>query len=142
MIEILAGLLIFAGAALMAVAAVGLLRLPDFYLRMAATTKATTLGVTLMTLGAALVFNDVSVTARVLAIVLFLFLTAPIGAHVIGRAAYLNGVRLWEKTVVDQWARQPKPAEASTTAMTTVKPRQRSTGRRRPSTTKKPRRRR
>jgi multicomponent Na+:H+ antiporter subunit G len=109
MIEILAGILIFLGAALMAVAALGLLRLPDFYLRMAATTKATTLGVALMTVGVAVVFADTAVTARVLAIILFLFLTSPIGAHVIGRAAYLHGVPLWKETVVDQWNGQPTP---------------------------------
>lgn len=107
-----AGILIFAGAALMAVAALGLLRLPDFYLRMAATTKATTLGVALMTLGAAIVFADAAVTARVVAIILFLFLTSPIGAHVIGRAAYLHGVKLWDRTVVDQWNRQPAPHDS------------------------------
>jgi multicomponent Na+:H+ antiporter subunit G len=78
---------------------------------MAATTKATTLGVTLMTLGAAIMFADAAVTARVIAIILFLFLTSPIGAHVIGRAAYRHGVRLWERTVVDQWNGQPKTTD-------------------------------
>lgn len=112
MMETVAGLFIFFGAALMAVAALGLLRLPDFYLRMAATTKATTLGVALMMTGAAIVFADAGVTARVIAIILFLFLTSPIGAHVIGRAAYLHGVRLWDRTVADQWNRQPKTTDA------------------------------
>jgi multicomponent Na+:H+ antiporter subunit G len=111
MMETIAGIFIFAGAALMAVAALGLLRLPDFYLRMAATTKATTLGVTFMTLGAAIMFADAAVTARVIAIILFLFLTSPIGAHVIGRSAYRHGVRLWERTVVDQWNRQPQATD-------------------------------
>lgn len=82
-------------------AAVGLVRMPDFYLRVSVTTKAVTLGVGLVLVSAAIYFNDISVTSRVTAIILFLFLTAPVAAHVITRAAYFTGTKLWKKSIID-----------------------------------------
>ncbi len=103
MIDILAALLITGGTFLMLVAAVGLIRFPDLYTRMHAVTKAGTLGVGLMLLSAAVAFGDVSVTTRALVALLFVFLTAPVSAHMIGRAGYLGDVALWEETAFDDW---------------------------------------
>jgi multicomponent Na+:H+ antiporter subunit G len=89
------------GSIFILLAAVGLIRMPDFYLRVSVTTKAVTLGVGLVLISAAVYFNDISVTSRVTAIILFLFLTAPVAAHVITRAAYFTGTRLWKKSVID-----------------------------------------
>jgi len=72
--------------------------MPDLYTRMSSTTKASTLGVVLVLLGTALIWQDIGITARVVIIISFLFLTAPVAAHVIGRAAYFDKVPLWEKT--------------------------------------------
>jgi multicomponent Na+:H+ antiporter subunit G len=112
---VLVVLLMFSGALLMCIAAIGLVRLPDFYLRTAATTKAITLGVTLMLAGAALFFGEDTVTARVIAAILFLLLTSPVGAHMLGRAAYKRGVPLWRGTVADQWEGRvgPHPVNAA-----------------------------
>jgi multicomponent Na+:H+ antiporter subunit G len=102
--EILAALLMTGGTFLMLVAAVGLLRFPDLYTRMHAVTKAGTLGIGLMLISAAVAFGgDVSVTARALVALLFVFLTAPVSAHMIGRAGYLGNVSLWEQTAFDDW---------------------------------------
>lgn len=90
------------GAAFMLLAAVGVLRLPDTFTRMQAATKAVTLGVSLMMLAVATHFADASISVRTLATVLFLFATAPVGAHVIGRVAYHVGAELWQGTVVDE----------------------------------------
>ena len=46
-------------------------------------------------------FPDIGVTVRVLAITLFVFLTAPVSAHMIGRAGYQVGVKFWKGTVQD-----------------------------------------
>jgi monovalent cation/proton antiporter, MnhG/PhaG subunit len=103
MTDILAALLMTGGTFLMLVAAVGLLRFPDLYTRMHAVTKAGTLGIGLMLISAAVAFGNLSVTARALAALLFVFLTAPVSAHMIGRAGYLGNVALWEQTAFDDW---------------------------------------
>jgi multicomponent Na+:H+ antiporter subunit G len=53
-------------------------------------------------LGVALHFGDFAIGVRALAIVVFMFSTAPVAAHMIGRAAYLSGVPLWEGTLSDE----------------------------------------
>jgi len=94
--------LVFLGALWMLVAAIGVARMPDLFQRMHASTKSTTLGLALLMLGASLHFGAVHITARALAVVVFYFITAPVAAHVLGRAAYLSGVTLWEGTLEDQ----------------------------------------
>jgi multicomponent Na+:H+ antiporter subunit G len=103
MSTILAGLLMVGGTAFMLIAAIGLLRLPDLYTRMHAVTKAGTLGIGLTLISAAVAFGDVSVTTRSLVALLFVLLTAPVSAHMIGRAGYLGGVAMWEGTAFDDW---------------------------------------
>ncbi|MBJ6137133.1 monovalent cation/H(+) antiporter subunit G [Marinobacter litoralis] len=102
MSELLVSVLLLAGAAFMVVAAIGVLRLPDLPTRMHATTKASALGTMMTMAGVAFHFEDSTVTARVVAIVIFIFLTAPIAAHVIGRAGYLTGTKLWAGTIKDE----------------------------------------
>lgn len=86
MIEVIAGLALLGGGAFCLIAAIGILRLPDALLRMHASTKAGTLGSTLVLVAAMLVFWQGIVTTKGVASVLFLLLTAPIAAHMIGRA--------------------------------------------------------
>ena len=102
MTELAGSVLLLAGAALMLVAAVGALRFPDLMLRMHAVTKAGATGVGLIGVAAALSFEDVSAATRALIMVLFVMVTLPVGAHVIGRAAYFAGVPLWQGTVADE----------------------------------------
>jgi len=83
------------------IASIGLVRFPDLYLRMAAGTKAGTLGAGLNLLAVAAYYNNIEVTTKVIAAILFFIITAPVGAHMIGRAAYLTGVKLWSKSVRD-----------------------------------------
>ena len=90
------------GAVLMLLAAVGVVKMPDVYSRMQTATKASTLGAGCMMLAVAVDFADLAITTRVLLIVAFVFLTAPISAHMIGRAAYYVGVPLWEGTTLDE----------------------------------------
>lgn len=93
--------LISIGTLFILLAAVGILRMPDLFLRISVTTKAATLGVGLILTGMALHFGETSITTRAVAIILFLLLTAPIGAHLIGRASYFVGVPLWKKSLMD-----------------------------------------
>lgn len=82
-------------------AAIGLLRLPDLPTRMHATTKSGVLAVILVMIAVAIFFASADITVRVIAIIIFTCVTAPIAAHAIGRAGYLSGVRLWSETSRD-----------------------------------------
>ncbi len=90
--------LMIVGIFFMAVGAVGLVRLPDLYMRMSATTKSATLGVGFMLVAAAVYFSELGTAIRVIATIAFLLLTAPVAAHMIGRAAYIRNVELWPNT--------------------------------------------
>lgn len=100
--QLISILLILAGVFFVLLAGIGLVRMPDMFLRMSAATKASTLGLGLILLGTAVYFNELTVTSRALAIILFMFLTAPVSAHMIGRAGYSDGVPLWERTQLDE----------------------------------------
>jgi multicomponent Na+:H+ antiporter subunit G len=102
MIEIISGVLLLIGAFFMLVAAIGILRMPDLLTRMHASSKAGTLGAGLILVAVAVDYGDLGVTARALVAIVFLVLTAPVGAHVIARAAYFVGVPLWQGTVVNE----------------------------------------
>lgn len=102
--EIAAGVLALAGAFFSFAAALGVLRLPDVFIRMHASTKAGTLGCGLLLLSVAVYYAELGVTSRALATIAFLLFTAPVAAHTIARAAYRTGVPLWERSVVDELA--------------------------------------
>ncbi|BAU58453.1 Na(+) H(+) antiporter subunit G [Halorhodospira halochloris] len=100
--EAFTALLLLLGGGLMLIAAIGALRLPDLLTRMHATTKAGALGASLTIAAVAVHFADVEITARALVIIVFIVLTAPVAAHVIGRAGYFVGVPLCDGTVKDE----------------------------------------
>ena len=89
----------------MLVASVGLIRLPDVYCRMHAATKATTFGMGGILLGASLIFQSTTVTTQALLAIFFLFLTAPVAAHLISRAAYKRGPDLCAETAHDEYGK-------------------------------------
>lgn len=101
-IEWLTWTFMFIGAAFLLLAAVGIFRFPDLYSRMQAATKGATLGIAAMLLGVAIYFDELGVTTRALLVIVFFFLTAPVAAHMLGRAAYILGVPLWEGTIGDE----------------------------------------
>lgn len=104
MSDIVASIAVVSGVLLGVLSAVGILRMPDVYIRLQVASKASSLGVALLMLGVAAHFEELGVTVRALLVVVFLFLTAPVAAHVIGRAAYLTGVPLAPGTDPDELA--------------------------------------
>jgi multicomponent Na+:H+ antiporter subunit G len=102
MSEAITTFLLFVGASFLLLAAIGVIRMPDLYSRIQAATKAATLGVGCIILALAFHFGSLEITVRALLVIAFLFLTSPVAAHVIGRAAYFVGVPLWERTIVDE----------------------------------------
>ena len=87
MINILISVFLLLGGFFALIAGIGVLRLPDVLTRMHASTKAGILGSSLILIGGAIYLQEVEITVRVIAIILFLMLTSPIGAHMIGRAS-------------------------------------------------------
>lgn len=102
MSDILSNALMLIGALFLLLAAVGVVRMPDLFTRMQPATKAATLGIACTMLAVAVHFGEIDVTSRALAAIVFFLLTAPVTAHLVGRAAYFVGVPLWEGTVVDE----------------------------------------
>ncbi|WP_439121760.1 monovalent cation/H(+) antiporter subunit G [Marivita sp.] len=102
MIEIITGSLIILGGAFAVIGAIGLVRLPDVLLRMHASTKIGTLACGVIMVCCALFFGTSDIIIRAVAVVLFLLLTAPIGAHMIGRSVVSTGVPLWKNEGIQQ----------------------------------------
>lgn len=95
MSEILIISFILLGSVFTVFAGIGIVRFPDVYIRMHAATKVGTLGSGLIMIGVAIEFGDTAVVIRCALIAIFLLLTAPIGAHMIGRAAMRTGIVPW-----------------------------------------------
>lgn len=87
------GIIAVVGALFLLIAAIGVVRLRDPLQRMHAATKAGTLGAALIMLGAILA-GDAARPATGVLTVLFLLATLPVGAQLLGRAAYRSGTRL------------------------------------------------
>jgi multicomponent Na+:H+ antiporter subunit G len=104
MIDLLSSVLLLAGGGFSLLAAIGLVRMPDVLTRMQTATKGVTFGCGLLLLAVALHFEGLGTTTRALAGIVFLLITSPVAAHVIGRAAYLDveDSPLWEGSVLDQ----------------------------------------
>lgn len=104
MVEALAGALLVAGATFAVLAGVGLHRFPDVFARMHAATKPATFGLILILSGAAVRVGRPGEIAKLAVVIALQFVTAPVGAHMVGRAAYRAGTELSEATVVDELA--------------------------------------
>lgn len=100
--DTLIAILLGGGTFFALVAAVGVFRMPDIYMRLSAASKATTLGIIFILSAVALFFDNVAVTGKALAIIAFTLLTAPVAAHMLGRAAYFSGEPLWKSSVRDE----------------------------------------
>jgi multicomponent Na+:H+ antiporter subunit G len=102
-IKIISAIFIALGVFLALVSALGVIRLPDVYTRNHAASKSTTLGVMSILIGTVLYFYAVHgiFNPTVLLGIFFIFLTSPVGAHLIGLSAYETGVKLWERSVQD-----------------------------------------
>ena len=95
MIEFVVSALLVFGAAFALIGSVGLARFPDFFTRLHGPTKATTLGVGSLVLASAvwLSTHGDGITLREVLIAAFLFLTAPVSAHLLAKAALHRRVR-------------------------------------------------
>jgi monovalent cation/proton antiporter MnhG/PhaG subunit len=102
MMTLLSAFFLVAGAAICLLAAVGVLRLPDFLMRMHAATKAGVAGCGLLLIGVAFGEPSASMWVKVTLAIIFLLLTTPVAGHLLARAGYVAGVPLWTGTREDQ----------------------------------------
>ncbi|PRO65068.1 monovalent cation/H(+) antiporter subunit G [Alkalicoccus urumqiensis] len=102
-IEILISIFLLIGGLLSLVGGVGILRFPDVYGRLHAATKSATLGVIGILTGVFLFFLILEhiFIGKILLGIIFVFLTAPVGAFMISRTAYIQGTKMWERTKQD-----------------------------------------
>ncbi len=85
---------------------IGLVRFPDVYNRLQASTKCVTLGTIMLLVGVALVSGSGPISAKAIICAVFILITSPTAAHAIAKGAYASGVKLWENSVVDKYAEQ------------------------------------
>jgi len=96
--DIISAFFILTGALFMLISSIGMIRLPDFYIRNSASTKSVVLGVLLILLGVGIHYNDIMIFIEIFAILFFIFLISPMAAHVVARAAVITHVKFWKKT--------------------------------------------
>lgn len=107
--ELVASILMLAGAVLALIAALGLQRFDDVFARMHAATKPATMGLALILIGTALVVPGPGPVAKLLLVIILQFITAPVGAHLVGRAAFRAGTELDPETVFDDLSTRIRP---------------------------------
>ncbi len=85
---------------------IGLVRFPDVYNRLQASTKCVTLGTVLLLIGVALVSASGATAAKAIICAVFILITSPTAAHAIAKGSHAYGVKLWENSVVDKYAEE------------------------------------
>lgn len=91
--SLLSVVLLVAGATFSLIASLGLLRLPDLFSRMHASSKAGTAGSGLILIAAALHAGEWTIWLKCIAAILFFLLTAPLAAHLLAKAALNAGAK-------------------------------------------------
>lgn len=96
------GTMMIIGCTFLLLAAIGIIRMPDLFMRMSASAKAGTLGIGCMLIALMLHFRDGAVVTKSILVMFFFFLMSPVAAHMIARAGYIVRVPLWKHSVVDE----------------------------------------
>jgi len=102
--DLLACLCILAGLFFMLVGAIGIVRFPDGFNRLHASSKCSTLGLLGLLLGALLFAGTLGIAAKAMLTLLFAFVATPVGSHILAKAAHIDGLRQWPKTLSDELA--------------------------------------
>ena len=102
--EIAAIILFGIGVAFNFFGCLGLLRLPDIYNRLQASTKCVTFGTIFILIGVLVFFGFNAVGIKAILCLFFILITSPTAAHAIARGAYHSKVRLWKNSVIDRYS--------------------------------------
>ncbi len=115
LLNVLTSAALLFGLFFLLVGALGVLRLPDVYLRIIAASKCITLGITGMLLAAVFHFialgtsgeahaegsSTLAASTKAVLVILFQFVAGPVGTHMLARSAHIDGVKMWEGTLSD-----------------------------------------
>lgn len=93
--EMIATVFLIVGLLFVAISAIGVVRLPDFYTRLHASGIGETLGLMISFVGLAIYEGFTILTVKLFIVFLLVFLANPIGTHILGKAAYKSGLP-WE----------------------------------------------
>ncbi len=104
-----AGALAIIGSLFILIASIGIVRMPDLFLRLQVTSKASVMGLTCILLAVALHFASTEVTVRVALIICFIVLTIPVATHMLARAGYTTNVALSDETIINELSGQYDP---------------------------------
>ena len=101
--EVVSNIFLLIGTLFLTLAGFGIFKFPDAYTRMAAGSKATTLGLIFSLVG--ILFDPIAQGFRlqIFLALLFVLFVAPVAAHLLGRSAYRAGVKPWKKTQRDDF---------------------------------------
>jgi len=108
MIDAIGQILIAIGILFNIFGCIGLVRFPDVYNRLQASTKCVTLGTILLLVGVATAGGSGAMAAKAIICAVFILLTSPTAAHAIAKGTYASGVKLWENSVTDKYAEDLK----------------------------------
>ena len=106
MSEIIGCILIIIGILFDIFGCIGLVRFPDVYNRLQASTKCVTLGTILLLVGVGVRSGLGATSAKAIICAVFILITSPTAAHAIAKGAYASGVKLWKNSVVDKYAEE------------------------------------
>jgi len=104
MTEIIGYILIVIGILFDIFGCIGLVRFPDVYNRLQASTKCVTLGTILLLFGVALTSGSGATSGKAIICAIFILITSPTAAHAIAKGSYASHVPLWENSIVDKYA--------------------------------------
>ena len=106
MTDIIGYMLITVGVLFNIFGCIGLVRFPDVYNRLQASTKCVTLGTIFLLVGVAIASGSGAMSAKAIICAVFILITSPTAAHAIAKGSYASGVELWENSVVDKYEQE------------------------------------
>ena len=113
MSEIIGGTIIAIGVLFDIFGCIGLVRLPDVYNRLQASTKCVTVGTCFILIGSLILLDSLPGTVKGVICIVFILITSSTAAHALARAAHRSGIKQWEGSVVDHYG-QDFPVRSKT----------------------------
>lgn len=112
-LDTLAIFFLLGGLFFMLVGAIGIVRLPDVFHRLHAASKCSTLGMMGLCMAACLHVGTADVIAKSIALILFVFVSTPVGSHMLAKAAHRDKAKQWDGTLSDELAEDKAKEDAA-----------------------------
>lgn len=102
--DLIAAALLLGGLLFMFIGSIGVVRLPDGFHRIHAVSVCATLGLTGMLLAACFHIGSIVLISKAVMTIVFLFVAAPAGSHLLAKSAHDANLPQWDKTLSDELA--------------------------------------